>query len=314
MLNKSIFIVFIYCLFSAFSRVFTNHLLQQQDPIVFCFDIFTLGAIAFILLHIKKQKVLYKKAKYHLKTICYLNLTTLGSWLFLTYPLKIIEPSLVSTITLGLGPIFSLLLAQRFYTQQQKTLWDNLIASCLCLTILYVMKLCLTTTVISLSVPLHNKLLALLCCVIVGASVVLNGFQTRKLIDHNFSTLDILSIRFFLLILVAGTVSFFYHPINTLWLGLLAPSMVFSALIFVIIPLFLIQYSLRYLAPITVSVMIPCMPVLTYFFELYDKKISPLSSSLYAILMVLSLIMLGTLIRYQHERKLSSINTSAEPS
>jgi hypothetical protein len=136
-----------------------------------------------------------------------------------------------------------------------------------------------------------------MCCTIVGISIVVNGFQTRKLINNDFSSLDILMLRFILLIFVSGIITFVYHPDISILSGMMDRDIVFSSLIFVVLPLFLIQLSMRQLKPITISMMIPLMPVLTYFFERYDQRLITFNHTLYAILMVFFLMLLATYIR-----------------
>src|SRR5215216_650680 len=89
-----------YCLISAFSRVFVSNLLQIQNPATLFFYIFTLGTLLFAIANIRGYFSLFAKLKSNIKNIIYLNITTMGSWLILAYPLKFIEPAIVSTITL----------------------------------------------------------------------------------------------------------------------------------------------------------------------------------------------------------------------
>lgn len=292
--------LFICCLVSAFSRVFTSDLLQQFDPIAFCFYTFTLGTLVFIALHFNHYTSLLKKIKSNLKNIFWLNVTTMGSWIFLTYPLKFIEPAIVSTITFGVGPILCLLLAGTFYKRNNNPFLDYLVALGLLITIGCVMKLTLSgKTAVVDNATLLCKITALLCCVIVGMSVVINSFQTKKLILNGLSPLDILVCRFYLLLLVSGLITF--HHNHHAIIGFFNKDILFSSIIFVILPLYLIQIGQRELEPITVSVIMPFMPVLTFLFELSDKRLIVVSNTLYAILATLFFILLGTFLRYRNE-------------
>ena len=286
-----------YCLISAFSRVFVSDVLQIQDPITLSFYIFTLGALAFAMMNVHRYVIIFSKLKSNMVNLIYLNITTMGSWLFLAYPLKFIEPAIVSTITLGIGPILSLLLSNKLYKRSEKSFLDMLIAGALFLVILFLIRLCLYTNEGSNDISLSNKIVSLLCCTIVGISIVVNGFQTRKLIDNDFSSLDILMLRFILLIVVSGIITSIYHSDTSILSGMMDRKIVFSALIFVVLPLFLIQLSMRQLKPITISMMMPLMPVLTYFFERYDQRLIVFNHTLYAVLMVFFLMLLATYIR-----------------
>lgn len=301
-MNNTLFFYFTcvigYCLFSAFSRVYANHLLQAQDPIQFCFYIFSIGACFFILLNTPKNRALIAKVKTHWRTVLLLNVTTFGSWFFLIYPLKYLEPALVSIITLSIGPIFSLLLGKNW--NKQSTRLDYIAALGLCLTTFYVTQLCMQTTTYSLLIILFS----LLCCFIVGFSIVLNGFQTRKLLDQHFSSQDILAIRFFLLVLISFCLSLKHNDIHHI-LQNLHHHLLLAACVFVIIPLFLIQVSMRGLKPITISLLMPFMPILIYFFE---WKIMPASFS--AILAALFFTLLGVYSRYAEEKKRYPINST----
>lgn len=286
-----------YCFISAFSRVFVSNVLQIEDPITLSFYIFTLGALIFATANVQRYRLLFAKLKCNKMNLMYLNITTMGSWLFLAYPLKFIEPAIVSTITLGIGPILSLLLSDKLYIRSEKSFLDMLIAGGLFLVILFLINVCLYTNEGNNDISLYNKIVSLICCTIVGISIVVNGFQTRKLINNDFSSLDILMLRFILLIFVSGIITFIYHPDISILSGMMDRSIVFSALIFVVLPLFLIQLSMRQLKPITISMMIPLMPVLTYLFECYDQRLITFNHTLYAILMVFFLMLLATYIR-----------------
>lgn len=303
MVMEGMGVAFCYCLVSAFARVYIGDFLQQQDPFSFCFYTFTLGALAFMACHLPKLLALKRKAKPELKNIFWLNVTTMGSWLFLTYPLKFMEPAIVSLITFGVGPIGSLLLAKRFYQPNDRPFLDYLISVGLLMTIGYVMMLCIKGETAVSSASLKQTLLALLCCVIVGFSVVVNAFQTKKLINQNFSPLDILCLRFFLLILVAGAIVVLQHPSASWFRPFLDPKIQLASVVFVMLPLLLIQLAQRKLEPITIAIILPFLPILTYFFEMNDHRLHVVNTTLYAIVVVLGLILLGTYVRYKKEGK-----------
>lgn len=66
--------------------------------------------------------IVFSKLKSNTKNLVYLNIITLGSWLSLAYPLKFIEPAIVSTITLGIGPILSLLISDKLYKKDENSI------------------------------------------------------------------------------------------------------------------------------------------------------------------------------------------------
>lgn len=295
-----------FCLISAFSRVLSGDVLQTENLFLFSFCIFGLGMIFFILVNLKNWPVLKPKVYANSKDVLWLNVTTLGSWLFLVYPLKYIEPAIVSTITLGLGPIVTFFLSY-FIEPKKNHFLDGIIALVLFFCIGYLTYLSLFDPVSNLAVPLSKKLISLFSCVVVGVSVAINTMQTKKLAKKHMTSLDILMIRFFMLVLVAGIIAFFTYK-NSSFPNI--AEIVFNrknllaSLTMVIVPLYFFQIGVRKLEPLTIAMIIPLMPVFTFFFELFDKRLHPIVAVFTVIVITLLVVVMGSLFRYKKEIKL----------
>jgi drug/metabolite transporter (DMT)-like permease len=290
-----------YCVSLAFAQVFASHLLQTVDPFSFCFYTFTLGTLAFLIYHHKHLRNLYPKLKNNLLTVFWLNITAVGSWLFLVYPLKYINPGIVSTITLGTGPII-VLLFNLIHRENKSPTSEVLVASGLFLSILFIIIQCLLGQNAVSPSPLLNRILSVIFLLIVSVSVVFGTLQNRQLVKAGFSAMDILCVRFLFLIAASGLIMLFYHHTHIsieLLRSFVYPSILLAALTFVIIPMSLIQIGIQRLDPLTIFIMVPFLPILTYFLYILNTRTPMVQDTFFLIIIILALVLIGTYIRYK---------------
>jgi drug/metabolite transporter (DMT)-like permease len=288
-----------FCISSSFSRVFVSDLLENLDPFSLCFYTFTAGALFFILLNISNIKPLYLKSMQNLKTVFYLNLSTFGTWFFLIYALKFIAPSTVSIIAFGSTPLFALFLNRYFAQRKMSTRHDYIVSIGVALSISYIIFNDLNIE--ESNFIISDKITSLLYCFIVGISMTVNRFQTKNLIENNFSSLDVLSVRFIFLIIFSRLCDSYNYDFNfNIFLDI---TVLTVSLLFVIIPIFFMQISQKFLEPITISIVTLFMPILTYLFEVIYSGQNFENQILAPILIILILVILGSLSRYKVECK-----------
>ncbi len=145
-----------------------------------------------------------------------------------------------------------------------------------------------------------TMLWAFLCCIGSGVALAINNIQAKKLSLNGFSPIDILSIRFWLMI---GLTFFLAKPeIPTIFNDSLWLPMLIIAVSFIIIPQTIFQYALRELEPLTIAIICPLNPVLVFFFEIFNRELSLMFWSLSGILYLTIISIAGALMQYKKIR------------
>lgn len=288
-----LFNIIIWCVFSAFARVFTNQQAQYVDYYILCFYTFMIAEAIFLMMGVASLTRICKKCviRSNLKDVALLNISTFAAWFFLIYPLKYIEPAVVSTITMGVLPISTLLLGLFVYKKKKFTKIDGIICTALFLVSVYSAFCCFFMQYVRLA-TIKNIVYSICCCVVVGVATTLQNIYAKKLSDKSFKALEILIIRFPLLIFISAIFTVIHNKsiyINSI---VLQHIMILSISL-VVIPLYMVQMALRYLDPITISIVSPLMPICVYFFEYFYQGFHPSASSVLATITTICILLIG---------------------
>lgn len=303
MFNKStigIICLFGWSFFSALARVLTSSISQYIDPIVLCFYTFLLATLVFMFCNFKNIKNIFSKineGKNRANAI-YLNITTFGAWFFLIYPLKYIEPAIVSTVTLGLGPIATIILGSTIHKKESATTFDIFIAALLFSVILYTIFLCFSGKALLQNLNTNTLILVISSCFIVGFATAAGNIYIKKMSDGNLSPTEILSIRFILTIFLSGLLMIGKNG-NLFISSQDFIDIIIIAICLIILPLYLVQISLKLLDAISVSIGASIMPILVIIFEVLENKISLSFSTVLPIIITTLLVLSGVYIRYK---------------
>lgn len=300
-------LVLIWCLVSAFSRVFTGAVEQKISPIALCFYT-TLCSLIFFILLIKNHKEIFHKALARKKEIIVINLATTGCWLFLFFPLKYLEPSIVGALTLCITPIATLIIGRLIYQQQTVNKHDYAISIFTFLVALYLMAIGFFGHTAIKFISTTNNMLSIFCCIVVSGSLALSNIYAKKLNNSGFIPLEILAVRFVLLVFITGIMTFFIKEgrnLDSTYLTVL--SIMITTFTVIIIPQIAYQKAIRELQPITVAMLLPLMPVMTYFIEFFDSRLKLTIYPIMGILAVFGITIVSASYRYYNENKISDL-------
>lgn len=294
-----------WCIFSSVSRVFTGSLTQEIEPYTLCFYVFLVSAIIFNLANLKNTLIIINNIIFQ-KTIrnkfIWINITTFGAWFLLLYPLKYIEPAIVSTITLGVGPL-STLIINRFLSIQTKMVSkiDLIISLFLIIIIIYIISLIVFNhELIRKDTSLYIVLYAIINCLVAGFSIAAQNICTKKVSNAGFSPQQILSVRFWLIIIISGIIIKFMgiQSLNYLQIQYI----IVLSLCMVVIPLYLVQVSIKHIDPLMFAVIALFMPICTFLLEFLDNKLQPSLISAIPIIANCIILLVGFLIQYNRSR------------
>ena len=277
-----------WCIVSAIARIFTANTVQLYSPTLVCFYTFLITSVFYFLLCLLQSRQLFLAIKNNFFNVFMLNMSSFGGWFFLVYPLKVIQPSVVSTITLGLGPFSSILLGKIILKSWAANQSEKIISGIITVVILFLCGVCFfqKAGIVSLQTTDAEILMALGACLICGISTSINNLYAKKLAEKKVAPTQILALRFWLIAILSliFEMTFSNHlPPFSFPLFLVMMKLAF---LLVIIPLYLAQHGIKYLSPASVALIAPLMPILLALFEWHEKIILPLSLwvSMFAIM------------------------------
>jgi drug/metabolite transporter (DMT)-like permease len=297
-----------WCVVSAFSRVYTGAAEQHLNPIALCFYITLLAVLVFTIKSINILSSITKKSLVYYKDVLGINIATVGCWFFLFYPLKFLEPSIVGALTLCVTPLATMILGKFIYNQQGNNLYDYLFSILTCVVAGYLVAIGFAGFTAVKHIPVLQNIISILFCIVVSISLACSNIYAKKLSNVGFSPVETLTVRFILLVLFSGVATLFIHGGRTLG----APSATVSAIIIasfsvIIIPQVVYQSAIRELQPISVAMILPLMPVMTFFIEFYDSRLNPTIYAIAGILAILLMTIFSSTTRYYQEKKFEEI-------
>ena len=263
LISRGSIYIFFYVVTSSISNVFINHTTRSIEPIVTLFytSIFTIIFFSFLNFgELNKNIVLIKE---NMKSILWLNFLNAIIWFVIFFSLKILSPSVFSSLFLGAIPIILFILELKKSTASKKS---NFTITLLLLT-MFVLMVLLVSQDMSESNSFQILKYVVLVTVIGGIVAAYIMKISKRLATKNLSASLVVSLRFYglliisLIIIVSNNSQFLVQPIVLIELFSLA-------LVSMALPLFLLQKALKTLNPLYASIIITVIPILTYFLQL----------------------------------------------
>lgn len=296
-------LTFIGCVSNAFASTLLNQNSASFSPLTLAFYASLLTALFFLgttMRHVSFWLCLSQ----HKRPLCWLNLSTLFSWLMGFYSLLFISPVLSIAILCGLQPLCILVLS-RFIRAPKFAGFSSLdVFFSLCITVLLGVLI-----VYYLVIETHHTIFAECLCLVgvilsicAGFMAACNTIFVKILSQQGLSSGTIMALRFWLLVVFAMMALAYTRGSLALSLSQL-PALGFLVLMYNIIPLFLFQRAIVLTDPITVSLIVPLQPLLTYIFESHMANIKHAlpSSLLFFIILISTLIMIAALLKERQQ-------------
>ncbi|MGJ0630024.1 hypothetical protein [Xenorhabdus bovienii] len=282
-----------WCFITAFSMLLTSEVSQRLSPFIVCFFTFALTTVVFLSYNIRNIGTLWRRIqeKCVIGPVLGINVSSFVSWGLLIYPLTYLQPTLVATLTLGINPIATAVISRLFFKQLFPV---KLLGTSLALFLIIVflsIRAWYGEGIIS-GTPHLQIVLSLLCCYLSGIATSVNNILTKKIMANGFGIVDVMCLRFYFTIIISGIVGFSTHKV--VLNQDLALSILQTTLVFVIIPLVLIQLALKSLDPLRVAIISPLMPVLVVLLQLYGNTSILSEATISATMITWLLVSLGT--------------------
>lgn len=295
-----ILFVLLYNTTEAVKIVYAANLTQSINPAVIVFSCFSIATIFLLIKESRWLKSNIKQIAASGRNIFWLNVCTASSWLTFFYLLEIFEPAIAGGLMLAIGPILTLIIGP-ILRKHSKVFFGEIIAS---IGILFTFALITyfmlqgNTAVGELSTD--KVIYGIILVLIGGSSIVAVTIISKRLSEENFSPFQILTVRFFILIVASGIMVWAFKGEFD---GVIAnwPGIVAIALAGIVMPLYFLQAGIQKTEPIIIAIVISTAPCFTQTVQLFDKRLAISYHSLIGIGLLVFFVLTGTISRYRKE-------------
>lgn len=248
------------------SQVFYANQVQSVHPFLFTGISFLITTLYFQAFAMKQQtKANWAKAR---KPLLLLNIASAITFMGFYFALKYVEPAIVSSLEMGIAPLFILLLMllQRKTISTQKWLISiGTFAACLLLIWAVVTGESGMGTTLS-----AEMLIGIIASIVCGIGAVFCSEYSKQLSEIGWSSSMILSKRYIAIIIISFIFTYDllipYLLDNIIWILLVTVSGV-------LVPNYLLQKGIQYTNTFLVMMSLSFIPVFTFIFQLFDTRI-----------------------------------------
>jgi drug/metabolite transporter (DMT)-like permease len=291
-----------YAILSAATDVYAADELQSRSPLSLAAVAFTFVAIAFTGWNLISRGVAATVLPWRTNPAdaIIINISTAASWISTLYALKYLEPAVVNVTVVAISPIMMVLLGP-ILRKGSLVLASEMWAS-----------LCIFGFLAALAwdsisghsgvgkIDLFHAVLGIALMLISGLGATVNVIYSKRLSDAKYDPQSILSIRFYLIIVVSWSI---IAAQGNPRLGAVVFPAIVVALIGIGIPLYLIQLGVKYTEPITASLICTFSPIFAFVLQLPVQRITPSPLSLTCIVGITALVFIGTVERARQSKK-----------
>ncbi|MEK5233104.1 DMT family transporter [Lysinibacillus sp. FSL K6-0232] len=277
---------------TSISQVYYSNRVQAVHPFLFTGISFFITTVFFQLIA-SKQKITanWQTARMPLLK---LNGASILAFMGFYFALKYIEPAIVSSLEMGLGPLFALVLAIQQKRHVLKAQWGIAFgifaASLLLIGAIFTGKSAVQTWD-------QSSILGVGASILCGLGAVLCTVYSKQLSQLGWTSSMILSKRFYGIIglsfVATYDVLFAYLFENIGWILLMT-------VIGVLIPMYLLQKGIQYCEVFLVMMSLCFIPVFTFFFQLFDPRLQWSTITLIGVLLLLIFGILSVIVEQKN--------------
>jgi len=270
---NGVLLIFFYLLLIGAFDVLLGHLTQAFDPIKLVFWSTSITVLFYSVLNIFNVKTIIKKMDNNKLNIFALNLSTAVSWISFFMTLKYLEPLIVATLSTAIGPIMTVFLYKYFRKNVAPNFSEKFSSILIFIVLLYIIFLNYRGLSALGKIDNHSILLGLGFSFLCGIASILNLVFSKKLHEKEFTSRDIMTLRFYLLL--GGSLVYLFVNQN------IVPDSHNEILVFFVIAfgstipgLYMLQLGIERIEPITVSFLLTLGPLATLPFQIFDPRLS----------------------------------------
>lgn len=276
---------------TSISQVYYANKVQLVHPFLFTGISFFITAIFFQMVAMKQRVQLEWKRAF--LPLLKLNLASVLAFMGFYFALKYIEPAIVSSLEMGVGPLFVLVIALRTRVHIPRIQWWIALGTLgACLLLIYVI-FSGNSGVTEWRVENSWGIVTSIFC---GLGAVLCTIYSKQLSTLGWSSSMILSKRFIAIIILSFIATYdtliLYFLENIAWIMMVT-------IMGVLIPMYLLQKGIQYCETFIVMMSLCFIPVFTFFFQLFDPRLTWSSLTFTGVCL---LLILGILSMWQEQK------------
>ena len=268
--------------FTSVSQVYYANRVQAIHPFLFTGVSFFLTTLYFHLFSMK-QKVSFQW-KQAVPSLVKLNIASVMAFMGFYFALKYIEPAIVSSLEMGLGPLFVLFIAMKQKNRISNIQWSIAVGTFIACLLLIVAVFTGQSAVEGWN---RWSVLGIGASVFCGLGAVLCTIYSKQLSDLGWTSSMILSKRFYGIIILSFVATYdhlwTYLAENIGWILLMT-------VIGVLVPMYLLQKGIQYCEIFLVMMSLCFIPVFTFFFQLFDARLQWSNIKLIGVVVLLLLV------------------------
>lgn len=263
----------LYCLLTSTSAVWVNLSFSNMDGTALTFMVFIAAQLVFMSVGFARKEQPLHFLIENLLPVFVMNMLTLLSWLFMFMALQRIEASVEAAIYQGWVPLVVMACAGLERGENRKRIqyfWP--LAILFFISTLVFVRLQAVGTIDQRA--LDGVFLATLAGIAGAIYIYYSGRVSKR---TGCGIYNILSTRFILLLIVTGYIGADDISVILLQDYQLSTNLILLSIISVVLPIYLLQYSIYSLEPIRVSTVLPTVPAISLAIEyFYVDWVSPM--------------------------------------
>lgn len=274
---------------TAASQVYYGNKVQAVHPFLFTGISFFITTCYFQWFS-RKESFSYRWNKTRF-SLLKLNLSSMLAFMGFYFALKYIEPAIVSSLEMGVGPLFVVFIA--LLQRQRVNIGNSMIAvGTLLTTILLIYAVFMGQSAVKVHWDIY-LLLGVIASITAGLGAVLSTIYSKELSRMGWTSSMILSKRFYGIILLSFIFTYDlildYLAGNIGWILLVTLSGV-------LIPMYLLQKGIQYCATFVVMMSLSFIPVITFFLQMFDPRLEWSNLTLIGVILLCCLGILSVYI------------------
>lgn len=305
-LTKGIIAILAFNILSSFQEVASGHLEQTVSPLLFLGICFLIATLIFQSVSLRQPSE-YRKPLAYKKQLSMINALTLLGWLGYFLGVKLLEPAIVSTLMVGLGPALSLGF-NLLWKRQLPSRAEGLGAAGI---VVVTVGLSIISLLGKSSLPHVSTLQTIAGFSLVLASAAADVaivYSMKDLSNGGCTPASIMAHRFYLTIactlLLALVTRVSWYPILQHW-----PLIMTVATFGVSLGLLCFQFGVSYTPPFTTILLSASAPFFTFVFEFLDPRLHPSVWSATGILLITIFSLTPAVLQLSNKKRIPNYAT-----
>lgn len=280
-------LVVLFCVSQAFRDVYFGNVFQGVDFFAVILLAFVISTVIFTAIPLLRDPASFAKLRGSLGDVLAANVATALAWSCYFFGLAHLEPSVVNTLHSGMAPLTVIALAAfgARLAKAEAVGWGEYFGYAgIALSLIGLGWVVLSGRSGLVAGGDTMALLGLAALIVSGASITISLLYCKRLQDRAISAEVVTSVRYLLLILIAGGVV--WQKGGLVGIGSDGEAITLTALatVLIVLPLYAFQVGIGLTAPLTAQVLRALGPVFVFALQQIDGRLSYSAPTLICIL------------------------------